>query len=127
MSRFLNYLPEMIGFSKTHLRISVLAEKCQQNAPLVERFCHVSKKLANSSITVDGKLLEGSGFLARSHYRPGVQVGSETYQRVNREMETRDAHIPSSIKRVYYYFRGRPVIIRIASGWVCTHRVCSIC
>ncbi|MBA0802108.1 hypothetical protein Gohar_012437, partial [Gossypium harknessii] len=73
------------------------------------------------------KLLEGSGFLARGHYRPRVQVGSETHQRVNREVETRDAHIPSSMRRVYYHFGRRVVTIRIVGGWVRTHRVCSIC
>ncbi|MFQ6640689.1 hypothetical protein Gotur_015920, partial [Gossypium turneri] len=43
-----------------------------------------------SSITVDRELLAGSGFLAFSHYRPGVQVVPETHQRVDREVETRD-------------------------------------
>ncbi|MBA0819128.1 hypothetical protein Gohar_022414, partial [Gossypium harknessii] len=33
------------------------------------------------------ELLKGSGFLAGSQYRPGVQVGSETHQRVNRELQ----------------------------------------
>ncbi|MBA0638090.1 hypothetical protein Godav_028998, partial [Gossypium davidsonii] len=68
------------------------------------------------SITVDRNLLKGSGFLACGHYRPGVQVGPETHQRVNREVETRDAHIPSSMRRVYYHFGGRVATIRITSG-----------
>ncbi|KAG8479181.1 hypothetical protein CXB51_029901 [Gossypium anomalum] len=42
---------------------------------------------------------------------------------VNREVETEDAHISSSIRRVYYHFGGRPVTIRIASGWGHTHRL----
>ncbi|KAG8497340.1 hypothetical protein CXB51_008659 [Gossypium anomalum] len=47
---------------------------------------HISvKQMKMSSITVDRKLLEGSGFLTRGQYRPGVQVGPETHQRVNRE------------------------------------------
>ncbi|MFQ6643087.1 hypothetical protein Gotur_018206, partial [Gossypium turneri] len=79
-----------------------------------------------SSITVDRKLLEGSEFLARGHYRPGVQVGPETHQRVNKEVETRDAHISSSMRIMYYHFGGRAVIIRITSGWVRTHRARSI-
>ncbi|MBA0724934.1 hypothetical protein Golax_021573, partial [Gossypium laxum] len=73
-----------------------------------------------SSITVNRKLLEGSGFLACGHYRPGVQVGSETHQRVNREVETRDGHISSSIRRVYHHFGGRAVTIKITGGWVHT-------
>ncbi|KAG8474383.1 hypothetical protein CXB51_034142 [Gossypium anomalum] len=43
------------------------------------------------------KLLEGSGFLARGHYRPGVQVGPETHQCVSRERwrpETQTFHLP---------------------------------
>ncbi|MBA0878268.1 hypothetical protein Goshw_000065 [Gossypium schwendimanii] len=56
-----------------------------------------------------------------------MQVGPETHQRVNREVETRDAHISSFIRKVYYYFGGHAVTIRIAGGWVCTHRVRSIC
>ncbi|MBA0870171.1 hypothetical protein Goshw_008735, partial [Gossypium schwendimanii] len=67
-----------------------------------------------SFITVDRKLLEGSGFLTRGHYRPGVQVGPETHQRVNREVETRDTHIPSSMRIVYHHFGGSAVTIGIA-------------
>ncbi|MBA0796135.1 hypothetical protein Gohar_006932, partial [Gossypium harknessii] len=73
------------------------------------------------------KLLEGSGFLARGHYRPRVQVGPETHQCANKEVETRDPHIPSSMRRVYHHFRGRAVTIGIAGGWVHTHQVRSIC
>ncbi|MBA0692660.1 hypothetical protein Goari_010198 [Gossypium aridum] len=29
--------------------------------------------------------------------------------------------------RLYYHFGRRAIIIRIAGGWVCTHRVHSIC
>ncbi|KAH1091647.1 hypothetical protein J1N35_018904 [Gossypium stocksii] len=46
----------------------------------------------------------------------GVQVGLETHQRVDREVETRDAHIPSSMRRVYYYFGRCVVTIGIAGG-----------
>ncbi|MBA0850354.1 hypothetical protein Goshw_028700 [Gossypium schwendimanii] len=42
-----------------------------------------------SSITVDRKLLKGSGFLARGQYRPGMQVGPETHQRIHRELQLR--------------------------------------
>ncbi|MBA0882021.1 hypothetical protein Goshw_013148, partial [Gossypium schwendimanii] len=66
-----------------------------------------------SSITVDRKLLKGNGFLARGHYRPRVQVGPETHQRVNREVETRDAHISSSIRRVYHHFEGHALQLRL--------------
>ncbi|MFQ6641410.1 hypothetical protein Gotur_015772 [Gossypium turneri] len=38
----------------------------------------------------------------------------------------RDAHIPSSMQRVYHHFGGRAVTIGIADGWVRTHRVRSI-
>ncbi|MFQ6655723.1 hypothetical protein Gotur_027482 [Gossypium turneri] len=34
-------------------------------------------------------------------------------------------HLPC--KKVYYHFRGHAVTIGIASGWVRTHRVRSIC
>ncbi|MBA0628093.1 hypothetical protein Godav_022868, partial [Gossypium davidsonii] len=40
-----------------------------------------------SSITVDRELLARSGFCARGHYRPRVQIGPETHQRVDREMK----------------------------------------
>ncbi|MFQ6658240.1 hypothetical protein Gotur_027593 [Gossypium turneri] len=52
-----------------------------------------------------------------------AQVGPETHQRVDREVETRDAHISSSMRRVYHHFGGRAVTIGIAGGWVRTHRV----
>ncbi|MBA0633697.1 hypothetical protein Godav_025632 [Gossypium davidsonii] len=45
-----------------------------------------------------------------------MKIGSETHQRVNREVETQDTHIPSSMRRVYHHFGGLPVTIRIASG-----------
>ncbi|MBA0880230.1 hypothetical protein Goshw_018887, partial [Gossypium schwendimanii] len=80
-----------------------------------------------SSITVDRKLFEGSRFLASGQYRPGLQVGLKTHQRVNRKVETRDTHIPSSMRRVYHHFRGRVVTIGIVCGWVRTHRVRSLC
>ncbi|MBA0816167.1 hypothetical protein Gohar_000860, partial [Gossypium harknessii] len=67
-------------------------------------------------ITVDRKLLEGSGFLARGQYRLGVQFGPKTHQRVHREVETRDAHIPSSMQGVYHHFGERLATIEIASG-----------
>ncbi|KAH1121799.1 hypothetical protein J1N35_004959 [Gossypium stocksii] len=68
-----------------------------------------------------GKLLEGNEFLARGQYRPGVQVGPETHQHVHREVETRDAHILSSVQGAYHHFGGRAVTIRIVGGWVRTH------
>ncbi|MFQ6631439.1 hypothetical protein Gotur_008869 [Gossypium turneri] len=76
---------------------------------------------------VDRKLFEGSGFLARGHYRPEVQVGPETHQCVNREVETRDAHISSSMRRVYHHFGAHAVTIGIVGGWVHTHQVHLIC
>ncbi|MBA0572131.1 hypothetical protein Golob_002492, partial [Gossypium lobatum] len=76
-----------------------------------------------SSITVDRKLFKGSGFLACGHHRLEVKVGPETYQRVNKEVETREVHIPSSMRRLYYHFEGRVVIIKIVGGWVRTHRM----
>ncbi|KAG8498824.1 hypothetical protein CXB51_005251 [Gossypium anomalum] len=45
------------------------------------------KMIAWSFIIIDRKLLEGSGFLARDQYRPGMQVGPETHQRVHRELQ----------------------------------------
>ncbi|KAH1065299.1 hypothetical protein J1N35_030286 [Gossypium stocksii] len=78
-----------------------------------------------SSIIVDRNFFEGSGFLACGQYRPGVKIGLETHQRINREVETGDAHIPSSMQRVYHHFGGRAVAIEIAGGWVCTHRFSS--
>ncbi|MBA0626954.1 hypothetical protein Godav_004520, partial [Gossypium davidsonii] len=80
-----------------------------------------------SSITVDRKLLEGSRFLARGHYRPRVQVRPKTHQRVDKEVETRVAHISSSIQRVYHHFGRRAITIGIVSRWVRTHRVRLIC
>ncbi|MBA0882022.1 hypothetical protein Goshw_013148, partial [Gossypium schwendimanii] len=44
---------------------------------------------------------------------PRVQVGPETHQRVNREVETRDAHISSSIRRVYHHFEGHALQLRL--------------
>ncbi|MFQ6636970.1 hypothetical protein Gotur_013766, partial [Gossypium turneri] len=79
-----------------------------------------------SSITVDRKLLEGIKFLTRGQYRPGVQVGPKTHQRVHKEVETRDAHIPSFMRGMYHHFGGRAVTIRVAGGWVRTHRVRSV-
>ncbi|KAG8491259.1 hypothetical protein CXB51_014433 [Gossypium anomalum] len=38
----------------------------------------------------------------------------------------RDAHIPSSTQIVYYHFGRRPVTIRIADGWVRTHRLTNL-
>ncbi|MBA0871900.1 hypothetical protein Goshw_001833, partial [Gossypium schwendimanii] len=67
------------------------------------------------------------GFLACGHYRLEVKVGPKTHQCVNREVETREVHIPSSMRRLYYHFEGRAVIIKIVGGWVRTHRVRSIC
>ncbi|MFQ6623962.1 hypothetical protein Gotur_003337, partial [Gossypium turneri] len=52
---------------------------------------------ACSSITVSRELPAGSGFLAHGDGRPGMQVGPETDQCVDREVETRDAHISSSM------------------------------
>ncbi|MBA0656361.1 hypothetical protein Goklo_008726, partial [Gossypium klotzschianum] len=76
-----------------------------------------------SSITVDRKLLEGSGFLAGGQYSPGVQVEPETHKCIHREVEIRDAPILSSMRKVYHHFRGRAVTIEIAGGWFRTHRV----
>ncbi|KAH1097762.1 hypothetical protein J1N35_014683 [Gossypium stocksii] len=84
---------------------------------------HISiEQMKMSSITVDRKLLEGSKFLAHGQYRPRVQVGPKTHQCVHREVETRDAYIPSSMQRVYHHFGGRAVIIGVVGGWVHTHR-----
>ncbi|KAH1064484.1 hypothetical protein J1N35_029471 [Gossypium stocksii] len=47
-----------------------------------------------------------------------MQVGPETYQCVDREVETRDAHIPSSMWRVYYHSRRYAVAIGIAGRWI---------
>ncbi|KAH1055548.1 hypothetical protein J1N35_033613 [Gossypium stocksii] len=48
----------------------------------------------------------------------GVQVGPETHQCVDREVETRDAHIPSFMRRVYYHSGRRAVAIGIVGRWV---------
>ncbi|MFQ6649204.1 hypothetical protein Gotur_023233 [Gossypium turneri] len=76
-----------------------------------------------SSITVGRELPTGSGFLARGDGRPRMQVGPETYQCVDREVETRDAHIPSSMWRVHYHFGRCQSAIGIAGGRVPNHRV----
>ncbi|MBA0562622.1 hypothetical protein Golob_007653, partial [Gossypium lobatum] len=76
-----------------------------------------------SSITVDRELLAGRGFLACGHYRPRVQVGPETNQCVDREVKTQDAHILSSMQRVYYHFGECTITIGIVGGWVRTHRM----
>ncbi|KAH1120921.1 hypothetical protein J1N35_004081 [Gossypium stocksii] len=41
---------------------------------------------------------------------------------VNREVETRDAHIPFSMQKVYHHFGGRAVTIEIVGGWVALTR-----
>ncbi|MBA0751786.1 hypothetical protein Gogos_000687, partial [Gossypium gossypioides] len=79
------------------------------------------------SITIDRKLLVGSGFFTHGQYRLGVRVGPETDQRIHRKVKTQDANIPSSIQGVYHHFGGRAITIEIIGGWVYTHRVCSIC
>ncbi|MBA0879062.1 hypothetical protein Goshw_019670, partial [Gossypium schwendimanii] len=43
-----------------------------------------------------------SRFLAHVHYRQEVQVGPKTHQRVDKEVETRDTHIPSSMRRMSF-------------------------
>ncbi|MBA0634682.1 hypothetical protein Godav_024852 [Gossypium davidsonii] len=40
------------------------------------------------------------------------------HQRVNREVETLDIYISSSMRRVYHHFGGRAVTIGIVGGWV---------
>ncbi|MFQ6629940.1 hypothetical protein Gotur_008152 [Gossypium turneri] len=79
-----------------------------------------------SSITVSRELPVGSGFLARGDGRPGMQVGPETDQCVDREVETRDAHIPSSMWRVHYHSRICESAVGIAGGRAASHRVCPI-
>ncbi|MFQ6629944.1 hypothetical protein Gotur_008152 [Gossypium turneri] len=81
---------------------------------------------ACSSITVSRELPVGSGFLARGDGRPGMQVGPETDQCVDREVETRDAHIPSSMWRVHYHSRICESAVGIAGGRAASHRVCPI-
>ncbi|KAK5835940.1 hypothetical protein PVK06_011664 [Gossypium arboreum] len=51
-----------------------------------------------------------------------MQVGPNTHQRIHREVETRDVHIPSSMRGVYHHFGGHVVTIGIAGGWTRTHR-----
>ncbi|KAH1057165.1 hypothetical protein J1N35_035230 [Gossypium stocksii] len=62
-------------------------------------------------------LFFGSGILARGHDRPGVQVGPETNQCVDIEVETRDAYFSSSMQRVYYHFARRAFAIGITGEW----------
>ncbi|MFQ6651576.1 hypothetical protein Gotur_023848 [Gossypium turneri] len=69
---------------------------------------------ACSSITVSRELPARSGFLAHGDGRPGMQVGPETDQCVDREVETRDAHIPSSMWRVHYHSRRCQSAVGIA-------------
>ncbi|MFQ6654127.1 hypothetical protein Gotur_025227 [Gossypium turneri] len=38
-----------------------------------------------------------------------------------------ETHTLSSMRRVYHHFGGCAVTIGIAGGWVCTHRIRSIC
>ncbi|MBA0627006.1 hypothetical protein Godav_004566 [Gossypium davidsonii] len=45
-----------------------------------------------------------------------MQIGPKTHQRVHREVKTRDAHIPSSMRIVCHHFGGRAVTIGIVSG-----------
>ena len=77
---------------------------------------------ACSSITVSRELPPGSGILARGDGRPGMQVGAETDQCVDREVETRDAHISSSMWRVHYHFGRCQSVIEIVGGRVPSHR-----
>ncbi|MFQ6668645.1 hypothetical protein Gotur_034211 [Gossypium turneri] len=76
-----------------------------------------------SSITVSRELPAGSGILARGDGRPGMQVGAETDQCVDREVETRDAHISSCMWRVHYHSRRCPSAFGIAGGRAPSHRV----
>ncbi|MFQ6653185.1 hypothetical protein Gotur_024712, partial [Gossypium turneri] len=69
-----------------------------------------------SSITVDRKLLEGSGFLACGQYRPGVQVRPKTHQHVCGEVKAQDVHISSSMWGVYHHFGGRAITIEVTGG-----------
>ncbi|KAK5785232.1 hypothetical protein PVK06_039797 [Gossypium arboreum] len=66
---------------------------------------------------IENYLREG-GILAHGHDRPRVQVGPETNQCVDREVETRDSHFSSSMRRVYYHFGRRAFSIGITGGWV---------
>ncbi|KAH1033673.1 hypothetical protein J1N35_045847, partial [Gossypium stocksii] len=51
----------------------------------------------------------------------GVQVGSETHQCVCEEVETRDGHIPSSMRGVYHHYGGhvrfRIIFTEVGSIW----------
>ncbi|KAG8480860.1 hypothetical protein CXB51_025489 [Gossypium anomalum] len=85
---------------------------------------HISvDQMTMSSIAVDRELPAGNGFLACVHDRPGVQVGPETNQCIDREVETRDAHFPSSMRRVYYHSRICAIAIGIAGRWVRSRRL----
>ncbi|MFQ6641607.1 hypothetical protein Gotur_014812 [Gossypium turneri] len=87
--------------------------------------CYIHNMSGPPSLLIENYL--GKRVLARVHYRPGVQVGPKTHQRVDKEVETRDTHIPSSMRRMYHHFGGHAVTIVIVGGWVRTHRVHSIC
>ncbi|MBA0818961.1 hypothetical protein Gohar_025763 [Gossypium harknessii] len=76
-----------------------------------------------SSITIDRTILEGSRFLARGPCRPGVYVGFETCKCVGGEVKARDAHISSSMRRVYYHSRGCTFTVGVTGGWVNSHWV----
>ncbi|MFQ6641193.1 hypothetical protein Gotur_014997 [Gossypium turneri] len=70
--------------------------------------------------------LREAGFLARGDGRPGMQGGAETNQCVDREVETRDAHIPSSVWRVHCHFGRRQPAIGIVGRRAPSHGVCPI-
>ncbi|KAG8480406.1 hypothetical protein CXB51_025084 [Gossypium anomalum] len=76
---------------------------------------HIS--VEQMTMVFDRELPTGSGFLARGHDRLGVQVGPEINQCIDGEVETRDAHFPSSMRRVYYHSKRRAIAIGIAGGW----------
>ncbi|KAG8493069.1 hypothetical protein CXB51_010377 [Gossypium anomalum] len=48
----------------------------------------------------------------------GVQVGLETNQCIDREVETQDAHFSSSIRREYYHSGRRAIAIGIVDRWI---------
>ena len=81
---------------------------------------------AYSSITVGRELPAGKEFLARDDGRLRMQGGPETNQCVDREVETRDAHIPSSMWRVHSHFGRCQSVIEIVGGRVPSHRICPI-
>ncbi|MFQ6657048.1 hypothetical protein Gotur_026884 [Gossypium turneri] len=81
---------------------------------------------ACSSITIGRELPAGSVFLGHGDGRLGMQGGPETNQCVDREVETRYAHIPSSMWRVYYHSRICQSAIGITGGREPSHRVCPI-